>query len=169
MASTTDGVNSSSTLDKLVPTDIDSSKIELEKNPACVKGALHEINLWAARTGQFQTLIHEGAVILPSGKFAVDSSDSAHFVLGKLNDETKYSLSNPCPDTVTRLAEYNDVQTAAGEATSPSNKKLPFDSESTVVVNKLIIAKELSLLATAITNTIVDREWAALPRIHTLR
>ena len=160
MASTTLHSELTAQTDKSVPVDIDKTPITLERNPAFVEGTLFEIERWAVRTEQFQSIIHDNVVILPNGKIAVDHPDSAMFVSGKIVDTNAYSFKDPCPDTVSRLRDYNDEQEALGQAKTPSQKSIPTDITGEYIVNKYLIKQELSRFATAIANTIVDREWA---------
>ena len=147
-------------IDRSVPTDIDKTPITLERNPAFVEGTLYEIERWAVRTGQFQSIIHDNVVILHTGKIAVDHPDSAMFASGSLVDTNTYSFKDPCPDTVSRLKMHNDKQVANSQPATPSAKTIPSDITGEFIVNKYVVKQELSRFATAIANTIVDREWA---------
>ena len=87
----------------VIPTDIDGEPIRLSSNPAHVEGTLYELGQFYARTGYFQSLISDGAVMLSNGRMAVDSLSAVAFVSGDVADPTPYTFENPCPGTPSRI------------------------------------------------------------------
>ena len=75
-----DATNLTVQVDKLRPVDIDEEPIALGDNPAHVEGALHEVGLWLKRTGLFEPLLENRAVLLSNGKLAVESANAALLV-----------------------------------------------------------------------------------------
>ena len=68
------------------------------------------------RLGAFEMLIHYNASRVSSSLIAVEDLDSVLFVTNSLQDplQDTYDYDNPCPDTPTRVANYNALRTRAG-------------------------------------------------------
>ena len=88
-----------------VPLDIDNNPIRYDGNPAHILGCLHEYNMWVQRTGNFKSLLEDGAVLLSNGKLAVDNLNAVLLVTGVNKDpDGGYSFEKPCPGTEARIA-----------------------------------------------------------------
>ena len=100
------------------PTDIDGEPIKFSGNPAHALGTLEAIKLCWQRTRQFQPLLENGAVLLSNGKLAIDNLQAVSFLNGDQTDPVAYGFDQPCPDTATRIANFDAdaARTARGQA-----------------------------------------------------
>ena len=73
--------------DKTVPVDSDKEPLKWDGNRAHILGLLAETSKHYKRVGLFQPYIEHRAVLLSSGRLAVDSVLSAQFTGGLLTDE----------------------------------------------------------------------------------
>ena len=72
-----------------------------------VEGALHEVGLWLKRTGFFEPLLENRAVLLSNGRLAVESANAALFVSGNNQNADTFSFDNPCPPVNERIAPFD--------------------------------------------------------------
>ena len=70
------------------------------------------------RTGAFEMLILHNAAMLSNLMIATEDVSNIPFVTGVISDPDldTYTYQNPCPDTTTRIANYNAYRTSRGES-----------------------------------------------------
>ena len=90
-----------------VITDKFKNPVKIDNNPAHIDGALTAAEQFQERTGHFQTLTQQGAVVTDAGKWIVDDPQAVPFVMKELPHARTYKFSLPCPPTATRFADYN--------------------------------------------------------------
>ena len=73
--------------------------------------------MWVQRTGNFKSLLEDGAVLLSNGKLAVDNLNAVLLVTGVNKDpDGGYSFEKPCPGTEIRITKYDADATAKSTA-----------------------------------------------------
>ena len=83
-----------------IPVHFDKTAIVWSGNPAEVDGVLYETARYYKRTGKFQPLIENNAVLLRNGRMAVDSLNSVLFVSGAASYQAaEHTFLDPCPST----------------------------------------------------------------------
>ena len=67
------------------PVDVEGDPILWDGNPATLEGVLHETARYYKRRGYYQLLLDSGAVLLSTGKIALDSVQAVQFVGGLMS------------------------------------------------------------------------------------
>ena len=136
--------------DKLKPVDIDEEPITLGDNPANVEGALHEVGLWLKRTGLFEPLLENRAVLLSNGKLAVESANAALFVSGTHQNADTFSFDNPCPLVNERVALFDADAALSGNPAFAPVPTLPSGYSDNFMVNQYSVRAEEKLFLSSI-------------------
>ena len=113
----------SSSSTSIIPVYPDGTAIEWNGNPAHLFGILHDTDKFYKRTGHFQPYIRQRAVVTTGGKTIVSSVKDIPFVQGLATDPVDVrnrNLTNLCPPTAKRIAEY-DADAASLTAGSGSS------------------------------------------------
>ena len=151
---------SSATLAKYLPVDIDNNPILLGDNPAHIHGALHEVSLYFQRTGEFEALLQNRAVLLSNGKLAVESATAALFVSGSQVDPEHHDFDNPCPPIAGRTANYDAHATLhGGDALEPA-ATMPAGYSDSYVINQYAVASEDRELMNCLRKTLTSSDLA---------
>ena len=132
--------------DPLVPKDPDGEPIIWDGNDAHIAGTMFDTQRYYRRTGLFQPLIQHRGVQLNNGKLAVESYLSVSSAAGLHNDPR--TLSDPCPPTATRKAEY---ETRTG-ATVAAVTAMPAGMGDSFVLSKFAVEQEDGKLLRSLTN-----------------
>ena len=120
-----------STVNKyLIPITSDKTKIKYKDNAAALAGMLYETTLFWEREGLFQEFLISGAVPMKGGRLAVDNVNALLFLDGTLDDTAVRSNRKPCPDTATRITQFEDRAALAGKTfTAPKTPTIPLGSQ----------------------------------------
>ena len=129
--------------DKLIPVDTDGEPLLWDGNRAHINGLLAECAKYYKRVGLFQPYIQHRAVLLSSGRLAVDSVLSAQFTGGLLTDDHSIEGdAGPCPPTPRRIVEYDRRMTAAGSPAFNPRAAIPDLITKNLMVNAFSVSKE---------------------------
>ncbi len=129
--------------DKSVPVDSDKELLKWDGNRAHILGLLAETSKHYKRVGLFQPYIEHRAVLLSSGRLAVDSVLSAQFTGGLLTDEHSIEgAEGPCPPTPERIVNYNARMAATGSAAFNPATPVPDIVTKNLIQNAFAVRKE---------------------------
>ena len=133
-----------------IPSDSEGDPITWDGNKAHLEGILADMDEWGARTGHFVALVENRAVLLSNGNLAVDSMQAVQFLNGAVPDlrATPFSHSDPCPDTETRITNYNTLATASKKAAFTRATSAP-PPGSGIVIQPYSVKKEDAKYLTA--------------------
>ena len=152
MLSTTD----SATVDSDTPVDIAGNKITWDQNPAMIRGVLSMVDKYYKRNGKFRNFLEHGIKVLNNGKTAIPDKESATFLTGKATDAIMRSFEKPCPDTATRIKDYN---AAVSKGTPGFTSAFSHDSSidmTNFVVNRFAVQQEDERLFASLIKIIPD-------------
>ena len=130
----------------IIPVSIDNVPIKYDGNPAHVAGVALEVMRFYERMGHFKPLLKMGAVLLPSGKLAIDSIQAIPFITDAVKDPVTYGFMDPCPRTDQRIHAYDDD---ADLNSTPKFKRImtaPSGSLDSVIVSLFTVEKEETAL-----------------------
>ena len=81
------------------PITLDGDPVIWDRNPATLRGALKEVELYYTREGLFQELLSDRAVLIGT-KTVVESTFAIPFVKNVISSSvTPYDFTSPCPDS----------------------------------------------------------------------
>ena len=138
--------SNNTTADIHQPVTSDRTPLSWDGNAATITGILYETGKFYRRTGLFQPLLSNRAVSLSNGRLAIESPSSVYFTTDKIKDPR--DLMNPCPPTLERLQEYNDLTRVPQSRFSGLAAQKPLDSlpteidKSTVIISPYTVAAE---------------------------
>ena len=123
----------------MTPVDIDGNKLVWQSNPAHLDGILFEIERFFIRMGLFLAFLTDHAVLLSSGKLAVDSVQAVSFITGLHRDTVPHSFRNPCPATERRVTAHDVGATVAGTPVFVPLTAVPVANERQYIVSKYMV------------------------------
>jgi hypothetical protein len=115
----------------LVPTDKKGIPIKWDDVDGHIKATVEQVTKWITRTGNFVPLISHRAFAV-RGKITVDSVMAIPFMDGDQREEEAFTVTNPCPATVDRVADFNVEAGAAGTPEAKVLARVPDGAPYTV-------------------------------------
>ena len=144
--------------DKSIPVYSDGTPIKWPagSNPAHLPGILHELKRCFERNGQFIALFENNAV--PVGhKLAVDSVQAIKFITGMVSDPVARGFDSPCPNTETRISQFNVHATASKKATF-SRDPPPSEILASYAIMPYAVRQEKGRLLASLNNIFEDAD-----------